>query len=103
MHYSPRPLFRRGGGVRAVVWLLLMVVVAGCSRARYRMWADRETYPIIGERILRPQFDIGRTELWPDPASRLFDPYDLDHPPKPPDDPAAAVFMERPGGMRGAH
>jgi outer membrane protein TolC len=77
-------------------------LLVGCTRAHYRNWADAETYPIIQERILRPQFDIGRTEIWPDPASRLAEPFDPDHPPKPPDDPAAALFMERPGGMRGA-
>jgi outer membrane protein TolC len=97
--YIPRPT---EAGVR--VWLIVMAVClfTGCSRARYRNWADRETYPIVSERILQPQYEIGRTEVIPDPASRLFDPFDLDHPPKPPDDPSAAVFMARPGGMRGA-
>lgn len=86
------------------VWLIILTVcvLTGCSRARYRNWADRETYPIVAERILQPQYEIGRTEVLPDPASRLFDPFDLDHPPKPPDDPSAAVFMAQPGGMRGA-
>ncbi len=88
--------------MRGSVFLLLICLSMGCSRARYRTWADRESYPIIAERILQPQYDIGRTEVLPDPASRLFDPFDLDHPPKPPDDPAAAVFMAQPGGMRGA-
>jgi outer membrane protein TolC len=97
--YSPQPT---EAGVR--VWLLVIAVclLTGCSRARYRNWADRETYPIVTERILQPQYDIGRTEVIPDPASRLFDPFDLDHPPKPPDDPSAGVFMAQPNGMRGA-
>jgi hypothetical protein len=79
------------------------VLLCGCSRARYRTWADRETYPIIAERILEPQFDIGRAEVWAAPGSRLFDPFNPDHPPKPPDDPAAGVFMANPAGIRGAH
>ena len=86
------------------VWVLLLAacLLTGCSRARYRNWADRETYPIVAERILQPQYDIGRTQVDPDSTSRLFDPFDPDHPPKPPDDPAAATFMAQPGGMRGA-
>lgn len=88
--------------MRVWVFLLTTCLLVGCSRARYRNWADRETYPIVAERILQPQYEIGRTEVVPDPASRLFDPFDLDHPPKPPDDPSAALFMARPGGMRGA-
>lgn len=89
-------------GVRVWILLLAMCFLLGCSRARYRNWADRETYPIVAERILQPQYDIGRTEVIPDPSSRLFDPFDLDHPPKPPDDPSSSVFMASPGGMRGA-
>lgn len=85
-----------------VLLLCAVGILAGCTRAHYRSRADRETYPIIQERILQPQYDIGRTEVWAHPASRLFDPFDPDHPPKPPDDPAAALFMARPGGMRGA-
>ncbi|MBC7853349.1 MAG: hypothetical protein IAF94_07940 [Pirellulaceae bacterium] len=86
------------------VWVLLLAacLLTGCSRARYRNWADRETYPIVAERILQPEYDIGRIQVEPDPASRLSDPFDPDHPPKPPDDPSAAIFMDHPGGMRGA-
>jgi outer membrane protein TolC len=86
------------------IWVLLLAacLLTGCSRARYRNWADRETYPIVAERILQPQFDVGRTQVEPDESSRLFDPFDPDQPPKPPDDPAAATFMAQPGGMRGA-
>jgi outer membrane protein TolC len=77
-------------------------LLAGCTRAHYRQQADAQTYPIIAERIVYPSFDIGRMQVEPFPASRLADPYPPDCPPKPPDDPAAALFMERPGGMRGA-
>lgn len=86
-----------------IVVLTLLVVAAGCTRSHYRNAADRQSYPIIGEReALNPGFDIGRIRLEPRPGSRLGDPFNPDHPPKPPDDPAAAVFMARPGGMRGA-
>jgi outer membrane protein TolC len=82
--------------------LLAIVLCSGCTRARYRMAADAQTYSILQERILSPTFSVGRTQLEPDPASRLADPFNPDRPPKPPDDPAAALFMAWPGGMRGA-
>jgi outer membrane protein TolC len=77
--------------------------MVGCTRSHYRNAADRETYPIIFERErLNPSFDIGRTQVEPLPGSRLADPFNPDRPPKPPDDISAAVFMDRPGGMKGA-
>lgn len=82
--------------------LLIAVALTGCSRATYREWADRETYPVVDERVVCPQFGIGRTQVEPAPGSRLADPFDPDHPPKPPDDYSAALFMDRPGGMRGS-
>lgn len=65
------------------------------------MAADRETYPIIGERIVQPEYAIGRTNIIPPPESRLADPTDPDRPPKPPDDASAAIFMANPGGIKG--
>src|SRR5213593_4194973 len=84
------------------ILLLAAVLLAGCTRSYYRRAADRETYPIIVERIKLPEYDIGRIGLEPAPESRLFDPYRPDRPPKPPDDPVAAEFMARPNGRRGA-
>lgn len=82
--------------------LLLLAALAGCSRSHYRESADGETYPIIGERILSPAFEIGRTRVEPAAGSRLADPFDPDHPPKPPDDYSAALFMQKPNGMHGS-
>ncbi|MCI0641753.1 MAG: TolC family protein [Gemmataceae bacterium] len=83
--------------------LVVAVLLCGCTRAHYRNSADRETYPIIAERQVLPAYDIGRMLLEPPPESRLYDPYNPDRPPKPPDDPVAAMYMARPGGMKGAH
>ncbi len=88
--------------MRARTLFLALGLLAGCTRAHYREQADRETYPIIAERVVFPSYDIGRTRLEPAPGSRLEDPFDPDRPPKPPDDPAAARFMARPGGLKGA-
>lgn len=81
--------------------ILVSVCVTGCTRAHYRRAADRETYPIIGQRIVQPAYAIGRTQLEPAATSRLADPTNPDRPPKPPDDPAAAIFMAHPYKFRG--
>ncbi len=78
------------------------LAAAGCSRAHYRKSADRETYPILAaNESLAPGYDIGRLRLEPAPVSRLADPFNPDRPPKPPDDPAAAVLMDHPYKFRG--
>jgi hypothetical protein len=77
--------------------LLVLALAAGCTRSHYRKAADRDAYPILDERVVSPAYAIGRTRLEPAPESRLADPFDPDRPPKPPDDPAAALFMDRPG------
>lgn len=82
--------------------LILLAAVAGCSRAHYRLSADSESYPIIAERIVNPAYDVGSVDIEPEPISRLADEFDPDFPPKPPDDPAAAEWMDHPGYMRGA-
>jgi outer membrane protein TolC len=89
--------------MRTAGLLLLACAAAGCTRAHYRLAADREVYPIVGERAGAAGFAADRLELEPHPASRLADPTDPDHPPRPPDDPVAAQYMERPNGMKGAH
>ena len=71
------------------------MLLVGCDRASYRRAADRDAYAATASRIVEPAFDVGRA-VEPDPTSRLADPLNPDRPPKPPDDPAAALFMERP-------
>ena len=46
---------------------------------------------------------VARTNVVPPPGSRLFDPYDPDYPPLPPDDPAANYFMRTPTASTSAH
>ncbi len=87
---------------RRLCALALLAAVAGCSRAHYRLAADNESYPIIAERIVQPAYDVGSVDIEPEPVSRLADEFDPDFPPKPPDDPAAAEWMDHPGYMRGA-
>ncbi len=53
-------------------------------------------------RVVSPAYSIGRTQVNPAPNSRLADPNNPDFPPKPPDDPAAAIVMAKPDGIRGS-
>ncbi len=89
--------------MRVGVLLLLTTLLVGCTRAHYRMSADREVYPIVGERNAAAGSFTDRIELEPNPASRLADPTNPDKPPRPPDDPVAAAYMAHPNGMHGAH
>lgn len=88
-------------GTRAAFLLLLTLLTTGCSRAFYRLRADKETYSALHERLDNHQWDLPRTAIDPAPESRLFDPYDPDHPPLPPDDTAAHRYMHRADGRPG--
>ncbi len=81
---------------------LLLIGLAGCSRGYYRNSADRETYPIIAERVVSPAYAVGKITVEAAPQSRIADPTSADRPAKPPDDAAAAGFMAHPGKFRGA-
>ncbi len=80
--------------------LLLLLLLGGCSRAWYRLSADKETYGIVDERRNEPVRPIARDGIDPPPASRLHDPFNPDYPPLPPDDPTASQYLRRVNGMR---
>ena len=92
----------RGGcapRIRAVALVMLaslcacqLVLIAGCHRGFYRRQADAEARRLITEKAgERWNSATGGIEI--DPMSRMFDPFSADHPPIPPDDPAAHKFM----------
>jgi outer membrane protein TolC len=83
-----------------VLVLALLGLAIGCGRAWYRRDADRETYGALEERNNNPQWQVPYFSLNPNPESRLYDPYNPDFPPMPPDDPAAYQYMLRVNGMR---
>ncbi len=74
----------------------------GCKRAFWRDQADRQVYDILATRTADPRWDVPRFDVQPNPASRMFDPFDPDKPPLPPDDPTARQLMAYPGGFRGS-
>lgn len=86
--------------MRGFFCLIVAAIAAGCTRPWYREQADRESYSLVQQHI-PCNAPIGRIDITPDPLSRLADPYNPDRPPKPPDDPTAAFFMDCPGGMYG--
>ena len=89
---------------RRIGWSLLVLAVCagGCTRAFYRNQADKETYTAIMEHADEGRWPLGNLPVAPPPQSRLFDPYNPDRPPLPPDDPAAAHFMAWPNGIHGS-
>src|SRR5579883_2740509 len=87
--------------MRARGLLLLIVLLGGCSRSYYRTAADKEVYAAINERDHDPRWALPRIGVYPPPGSRLYDPFNPDHPPLPPDDPAAFRYMKCADGIRG--
>ncbi len=99
--WKPQPRkyshFRSPKGPRQFLWALnlavLALALAGCQRAFYREQADAEAYALIQEKETSPHWTMPRSDIDIDPRSRMFDPFDPDHPPMPPDDPASHELM----------
>ena len=87
----------------AALSLLISVAIAagGCSRAKYRLQADRDAYEVIAERNVDPRWRADDYSIEIDPRSRYFDAYDPDHSPMPPDDPGSHQYMRSLTGERG--
>lgn len=86
----------------AMLLLVTAALVPGCTRAFYRRSADRETYATLAQHTNEAGWPIGNPSITPPPASRLYDPFNPDRPPMPPDDPTADFWMRRPGWMFGS-
>ncbi|CAN5546786.1 hypothetical protein BH10PLA2_BH10PLA2_25230 [soil metagenome] len=85
------------------VWgfVAILLLTCGCTRTMYRNWADRETYGEVQERNGDPRWHIDDVKVYGDPRARFYDPFNPDHPPMPPDDPAADQYMVRANGIKG--
>ncbi|MDA1053836.1 MAG: hypothetical protein O3C40_25590 [Planctomycetota bacterium] len=87
---------RLPSGIRANITAFLIAGVpflAGCHRGYYREQADADAYAIVYEKSLNPHWELPRQTIEIDPRSRMFDPFDRDRPPMPPDDPTAHELM----------
>ncbi len=88
-----RPVFR---------WSLaagLVVHTSGCTRSYYRKEADKEVSEVLAQKDKYPAWAIENWHVYPDPRARFNDQGPLgnpDHPPKPPDDPAAYALSPNP-------
>lgn len=85
----------------AVVALLALSVLPGCSRNFWRSQADFDTYNQLLMKTRDPRWDLPRVTVDADYRSRFYDPFDLAKPPLPPDDPAAHEYMHMVDGMTG--
>ncbi len=84
------------------VLLILAMLPAGCNRQYWRNQADTLSYDILRSKQRDPRWSFPRLEARPpDPRSRFYDPYDIDCPPLPPDDPTAHEYMHWVYGMQG--
>jgi hypothetical protein len=61
----------------------------GCGREFFRQWADQDVTEVIFEKSRDPRWRLDLFSAEPPALSRFADPYDIDQPPAPPDDPAA--------------
>jgi outer membrane protein TolC len=89
------PLRRQRLG-HCCAWLAAVVCAllsGGCSRNFWRNQADRDVYHLLQHKTEDPRWDVPRTNITPDPRSRIYDPYDPDCGPLPLDDPAAGRYM----------
>lgn len=78
----------------SIVLLAGMIMpICGCSPTFWFDQANEDTYEILAENANDPAWQVPRYDIDPDPRSRFYDPYDPNHEPLPPDDPAANVYM----------
>jgi outer membrane protein TolC len=84
---------------RCLLCLAVLACAASCQRPWYRRDADRETYAAEAEHEDELRWPVARTNITPPPGSRLFDPFNPDYPPQPPDDAAAQFYMLHPDGQ----
>ena len=90
---------------RLIAVLLVVGTIAtslvGCNRAFYRRQADREVYCLIDQAERHTPEELNDYRLGGTPESRYFDPYSLDCPPMPTDDPESHKLMHCVDGKKG--
>ena len=80
-----------------VVATMLVAAISStaCNRAYYRQQADADVYALIQEKSGQPHWPLEGYTIEIDERSRMYDPFDRDRPPMPPDDPASHQYMHR--------
>jgi len=81
--------------------LALAACSTGCTRAFYRRQADIDAYSLVREKANHPHWRLENYTISVDPRSRMYDPYAIDCPPIPPDDPTSHQLMHCVDNKRG--
>lgn len=84
---------RRHWPCRAALVCLALLTGAGCARERYRLLADNEVYGLLEGASQDCRWELRDYTIDLNPRARYFDPYGIDYPPMPPDDPTAHRLM----------
>ncbi|MDX1962516.1 MAG: TolC family protein [Pirellulales bacterium] len=79
----------------------LLALATGCTRGMYRQQADKEVYAAVHEKTDDPRWPLQNYTIEIDPRSRMYDGFDPDKEPLPPDDPTSHELMHCVDGMRG--
>jgi len=80
----------------------LLLGLLGCERRNfYRDQADQEVNFIIQQTTDDPKYALAGVDVYMDPRSRYYSPYDPNRPPMPEDDPESNRFMKSVDGMKG--
>jgi len=82
--------------LEAALVLGCLAPMSGCTRCWYREKADEEVSEILAQKDKYPAWSIDNWHGYADPRARFADPTDPDHPPMPPDDPAAYDLSPNP-------
>jgi hypothetical protein len=89
---------------RRSAWEVLAVtacIAAGCNRPYYRKQADEEVYGMVRAAANDPRWPLTDYTIQPRCESRMFDPYDPDKSPMPPDDSTSHRLMHCVNGKKG--
>ncbi len=70
-----------------------LLASTGCSPTFYRRQADADVYGLVGQKANDPRWPLEGYSINIDPRSRMYDPFDPDCEPMPPDDPTSHQLM----------
>lgn len=79
----------------------VLLACLGCARERYRLMADNEVYGLLEGASQDCRWELRNYTIDLNPKARFFDPYGIDYPPMPQDDPTAHRLMHCVDGKKG--
>ena len=93
---------RIGPCLAVVAVAVCCAAVAGCTRGRYYLQADREVSTLLAEKSCDPRWKLpSNYTVRQDERSRFYDQYSQIFPPMPPDDPTSHRYMHCVDGKKG--